>query len=290
MTVYVDLLFMVNMIINTLLLSGATVLARVQSSRFRLLIGATVGALYSVLMFFPEIRALYWVISRLLVGALMVRLALPQPSLRGYLRTVLCFYICLAAYGGGMYLFYSFTAAGAEMVYSNGIYYIDLPMWLLLVLSFVFYGAVRLSALIELKRRPSPLYREAEICCRGKYRTLRALLDTGNSLVDPLTLSPVMVVQSDALQGVLPDDLLQAADKGEAALEDVCRRHRTLKCRLIPFRSVGGESALLLTVRPDWVRLCPDGKMQNNVLLGLSPAALSEDGSYQALLHSSQNL
>ena len=45
MTVYVDLLFIVNLMINALLLAGATALARERLHRMRLLAAAAVGAL-----------------------------------------------------------------------------------------------------------------------------------------------------------------------------------------------------------------------------------------------------
>ena len=38
---------------------------------------------------------------------------------------------------------------------------------------------------------------------------------------------------------------------------------------------------------PDFIRLLPNGKPIENVLLGLSPQTLSEAGDYRALLHNS---
>lgn len=287
MTVYIDLLFILNFVINTLVLAGGNVLARERVHRFRLLGGAAIGALYSVLMFFPQTDFLFRVGMRLGVGALMTAVGIPTPSFRRYLRALLWFYLSLGVFGGGMYLFYTFTAAGAEMVYSNGIYYVDMPLWLLLAVSFGFYGLIRLAAFVQWHRQPHRELQAIEICCMGKYRSLTAFLDTGNTLRDPLTLSPVVIVQVQALVGLLPDALIAAVKAGKhGQLEEINCQYRELKCRLIPFRSVGESGGLMFAVRPDWIRRLPDGEPVGNVLLGLSSTILSEDNTYQALLHS----
>ncbi len=286
MTVYVDLLFILNLVINTLVLAGGNVLARERVHRLRLLSGAALGALYSVLMFFPETGFLFRTGMRLAVGALMVAVGIPTPSFRRYLRALLWFYLSLGVFGGGMYLFYSFTAAGAQMVFSNGIYYVDMPLWLLLTVSFGFYGLIRLAAFVQCRRHPVQGLQPIEICCMGRYRSLTAFVDTGNTLTDPLTLSPVVIVQAQALSGVLPEELISAVKAGKhGELESLGRRYSELKCRLIPFRGVGESGGLMFAVRPDWIRRLPDGGPVENVLLGLSGRALSEDNTYQALLH-----
>ena len=174
------------------------------------------------------------------------------------------------------------------MVYSNGIYYIDLPLWLLLVLSFTFYGLIRLAAFVQNKKHPIEGIVEIEICCQGQYRNVSALLDTGNSLQDPLTLAPVVIVEAAALRGVLPEDICAAVRMGEnTALERLVREHGALKCRLLPYHGIQGEERLLLALRPDWIRLLPNGKPVENVQLGLTGTTLSEAGDYCALLHNS---
>ncbi len=284
MTVYVDLLFVLNLVINTLVLGGALALSREKPNSLRLICGGAIGAMYSVLVFFPQIAFLFRAALRLAVGAVMVAVGIPTPSPKRFLKALLWFYICLGAFGGGMYLFYSFTALGAEMVYSGGVYYVDMPLWLLLVVSFTFYGLIRLAAWAQLRRPPLQTLEKIEVCVDEKYRTLTAFVDTGNHLSDPLTLAPVIIVEAAALQGVLPTEVIKAVKAGDsAALEPLCRRFAKLKCRLIPFQSILRSGGVMFAVRPDWVRLVTGGQYEN-VILGLCPTPLSEDGSYQALL------
>lgn len=286
MTIYVDLLFLLNLIINYLLLAGSAVLSGAPLKRLRLATGAALGALYSVFVFFPNIGFLAWTGTRILTGAALTAVAIPVKSARMYFKALLYFYISLLIFGGGMYLFYAFTAAGAQMVYSNGVYYVDMPLWLLLALSFAFYGLIRLIAFLQNRRASGARFEDVEICILGKYRVLRGFLDTGNALQDPLTLYPVLIVHADALRGILPQSMLDAVRQERfESLETLREHYGKLKCRFIPYRGIGGESRLIFAVRPDWVRRYPDGKPVENVVLGLVASPLSEDGSFEMLLH-----
>ena len=169
------------------------------------------------------------------------------------------------------------------MVMSGGIYYVDMPLWLLLTVSFGFYGLIRLTALWHRRRAPQQSLHTIEICCGGRYRSLTAFADTGNTLSDPLTLASVIIVEVQALRGVLPEALVSAVKAGDLTCLDSLH-FEGIRCRLLPFRGVGESGGVLLAVRPDWVRLLPRGEPMENVLLGLSAGRLSQDGSYQALL------
>lgn len=289
-TVYVDLLFLLNLIINTLVLAGAVALGRERMHLLRLLSAAGIGAFYSVLIFFPQLSFVFRTGLRLLVGALMVAVGIPTASFKRYLRALLWFYLCLGVFGGGMYLFYALTPLGAQMLYSGGVFYVDMPLWLLLLLSFSFYGLVRLAAFVKC-RQPLQTLEKIEICVGGRYRTLTAFVDTGNTLVDPMTLAPVIIVEAAALKGVLPERLLTAVKTEDAAaLEQLARQFSSLKCRLIPFQSVGESGGVMFAVRPDWIRTVPDGEPRENVLLGLCRKKLSPDNTYQALLQSHSSM
>ena len=282
MTVYVDLLFVLNLVINTLVLAGALALSREKMHLLRLICAGAIGAFYSVLAFFPETTFLLRTVLRLAVSVVMVAVGIPTPNKRRFFKALLWFYLCLGAFGGGMYLFYSFTSLGAEMVYSGGIYYVDMPLWLLLTVSFAFYGFIRLASFLQCRSKPLQTLEKIEICVDEKYRTLTAFVDTGNSLIDPLTLAPVVLVEVSALVGVLPQALIDAVKAGDsAALELLCRRYAKLKCRLIPFHSIEKSGGIIFAVRPDWIRLVSGGQYEN-VLLGLCAVTLGE--GYQALL------
>ena len=127
---------------------------------------------------------------------------------------------------------------------------------------------------------------EIEVAIGGCFRNVRALIDTGNSLQDPITLAPVIIVEAQMLQDCLPEELLQAVRRRDSgALEQLAGQYPRLRCRLLPYRGLQGEGHLLFALRPEWIRRLPDGKPVEQVLLGLTASPLCADGSYHALLH-----
>ena len=53
--VYVDVLFTLNLFVNYLLLLSGACLLREKAKRWRLLLGAALGAVYSLIIFAPEL-------------------------------------------------------------------------------------------------------------------------------------------------------------------------------------------------------------------------------------------
>ena len=101
-----------------------------------------------------------------------------------------------------------------------------------------------------------------------------ALRDSGNTLRDPITGEPVLVVSSrvgQRLTGLTQEQLA-------SPLETMAQRPIP-GLRLIPYQAVGQNGGMLLGLRLDQVKI--DGKNQKAVA-AFAPAGLS--GNYQALV------
>jgi stage II sporulation protein GA (sporulation sigma-E factor processing peptidase) len=111
-------------------------------------------------------------------------------------------------------------------------------------------------------------FADLELTYRGRTVRLRALVDTGNCLSDPITGAPVTVVSPEVGQALgIPETVL--ADPAAGLMPGL---------RLIPARTVGG-GGLLAAVRCD--RVCIDGRGGG----GLVAFARENfgNGEYQAL-------
>lgn len=115
----------------------------------------------------------------------------------------------------------------------------------------------------------------------GRSARFRALMDTGNSLSDPVSGAHVMVVSPAALRAVFgehaalfelgePLEILSRAD----ALAPLRGR-----LRLVPYAAVGARG-FLVAFRPE--RLEVSGRVRSDLLIALSPSA-SGDG-FEAIL------
>lgn len=104
-----------------------------------------------------------------------------------------------------------------------------------------------------------------------------ALVDSGNTLSDPMTGKGVLVAEGDHLRSLLPPEVdYSRPAQCFPTLRDPKR------FRLLPYRSVGVDQGLLLAVRADSVRV--NGQDLGPRLVALSPTPVSDSGNYQALI------
>ena len=277
MVIYVDILLFTNFMMDTLLLATAALIAGRRIIGWRLLSGAAVGALFGCLLFFTPLHPLLALLWKLLLPVGLLLIAFPFERLSSFGRTGLIYLAVHLLFGGGMYAFYAFTDAGSRIRAANGIYYMDLPLWLLLLLAFGFYGLTRgFFYLLERRKEKTFLH---TLTVDGQ--NILALLDTGNSLYDPISLLPVILCQWDCLE--LPEPVLRAAlHKDASALPRLTKEFPQLKLRLLPYTDATGGRTLIYAFRPKELKI--DG-LAREALIGITLHPLSPDGRFTALLH-----
>lgn len=110
---------------------------------------------------------------------------------------------------------------------------------------------------------------------RGKTLELTALLDTGNTLHDPVSGEPVLILGAEAAGSLVGLSKAMLADP-----VDTLARGRIPGLRLIPYRTVGQGNGMLLALRMDGVWL--NGK-PTGTLVAFAPEGLDREGTFQAL-------
>ncbi len=277
MVIYIDILFFTNFLMDALLLATTAILADRKAIPWRMALGAGVAALLGCLLFFIKVHWLPLLLLKAAIPALALVLSFPLENFITYFKTLLLYLGVHLLFGGGMYGFYAFTDAGSKMRQANGVYYMEIPLWLLLLMAFGFYGLSRLFFLFLDRRKEKNFLHTLTI----DGTSLSALLDTGNALYDPLTLKPVILCQWDALP--LPEALLQAVlHQDAAALPTLCEKYPHLHLQLLPYTDVSGRQILIYGFRPQ--ELTIDG-MPRRAIVGLTLQTLSPDNRFQALLH-----
>ncbi len=112
---------------------------------------------------------------------------------------------------------------------------------------------------------------------------LRALVDTGNLLRDPLTGDPVLIAEGRAVARLFPRDCVPTEQElchPAAALERLSQRWTSTRLRLVPYRAVGTERGLLLAVRVDEMEV--DGVSRGSRLVAVTPGRLG--AAYHGLI------
>ena len=251
-TVYGDLLFFTDFLMDFALLFCVSRFGNFRTSPLFLVLGASLGGAYSLLSVFPEFAFFRCWQGKLLVSLLLVKAAFPHLRLRQYAVAFVYFYLIGFAMAGAVVcLSWFFRERGWD---SAGFSYtaMGLSSALLLVLFLSRYG----SGYIHRTLRVNESLEKVVILLDGKRTEITALFDTGNELTDPITRLPVIVAEYDAVKSLLPGCFCEAfetypsADAVFSALQPYAVSSRL---RLIPFHSIGQSNGLLLGVCPDGV-------------------------------------
>lgn len=272
--VYIDLLFLLNLTANYLLLLGTGRVAGMVLKRWRIALGAGLGAAYAAAIFFPGMGWLAAWPCKIASGVLMTLVA--YGGERGLLKVTVLFFGASAGLAGlvlGVELL-----GGKSLTMEHGVFYSHLDLRLLLLLFILCYFVMSLF----FRRLSGHSRREMVqldiVMERGRV-TLTALKDSGHTLTDPVNNRPVVVADWRSLAGFLPDGL--RADQPIESLKH-CHEAGLQGVRLVPYRAVGVDCGMLLAVRSKSVSA--GGKTLGSLLIALSPTPVDDGGGYQALI------
>lgn len=280
--IYVDTLFFLNALVDYLLLLAAARLAGEPLRRGRFALGAALGGLYAVGIFLPGCGFLAHPLCRLASAALMLLTAYGKS--RRLLRQGVLFVALTCAFGGGVVAIGLLGGTGLSL--GRGVFYSALDLKVVLLSAAVCYGVITL-VFQRLARHSAANGELVPVRLRLGERSvaLTALVDTGNTLTDPVSGRPVMVAEGERAGALFPrehrpglEDLRDPA----AAMARLGTGEWRARFRLLPYRSVGVDRGLLLAVRADALEL--DGQGRGPMLVALSPTPVSDGGGYQALI------
>lgn len=271
--VYVDLLWLLNFVANHLLLLGAGRLAGAGLRRWRIALGAALGALYAVALFLPGMGWLSTLPCKLAVAVVMVLCAYGG-EVRLW-RVLGLFFAASAALAGAVLGFE--WLGNTTLTLQSGVLYTQMDLRLLLVVFLACYFVFSLL-LRRLGAHTGAELVHMELTFSQRVVSMTALHDTGLSLSDPVTNRPVVVAYWRDMAWLLPAGA-DAARPIECAR--LCHDRGIHGVRLVPYRAVGVESGMLLAFPTQKVRV--NGRDMGSLLLALSPTPVSDGGTYQGL-------
>ncbi len=259
---YIDSVFILQMTTDLYLLSLAGQIMRRTATRRRIWLGAATGAVMSCVCLALPVCT---VGIRLLLGALPVSMCMLCLTYRIYgLRRLFFASLSMAAIGfffGGVMIWF-LNRLRMIMKGSGGLF-------LTLALGALAYLALEII-LRKLMKRSMDQLRTVRfyIPALGQEIIVKALVDTGNHLEDPISGVPVSLISRKIARcmesGFTPD-----------------------KYHVIPYRSVGKKNGILSGFELPFMAIEEDGRIlkREHVIIAVCDAGISEDSEYQMILH-----
>jgi len=268
--IYADVLLFLNWVIDYLLLCGCARVLMLSASRKRLLLGAGVGALSSLLILLPPMGTWLSLLCKLLTASVTVPVAFRLRSWRQFCKAVVTLFILSALFAGvcnGLYLLIDPPA----VLMQSGIVYVSVPPLLLLALTTASYGVLCVYDRFTRRRMLKGNAFKMDIVCRDTCVTLRAFFDSGHHLRDSFSGAPVIVARRESL-----GSLRSLTEPTTATAGACCLRY-------IPFSSVGGGGVLPL-FRPTYVKLYTSQKTVTLDNVRVAVCDRLESDEYDALI------
>lgn len=225
--IYIDVLLIVNFFIDFMLLLCVGKILRRNYNTNRLLIGSFFGS-FTIIFLFINISDICVILIKILSAVIINIIAFKFISIKYTIKNVIYFYMFSILLGGFMYILNIKN-------YTN--FMINSVALLVLSPVILFFIILQFNKI----RYEYPNYKTLFIVKEGKKYKYTAYMDTGNTLVDPLTLKKVILID---------------------------KRKLLFKCnnfRLIPYKSI--STGLLKVIKVDYIIY--NDKKYFDILIGI---------------------
>lgn len=250
---YVDVLFLVNFMMDYLLLLIVRHMLKCTATHFRIALGAVLGA---GLTCFIVILPIPYVIGKfaafyLLVNTLMIIVGLKIREIRVFVKAMILLYIGAFLMGGLMGYVRQYMKMGS-LFFAVAVlgYYVVLGIW-----NFLSY-----------MQRFQQHICEVELYVSGKMAIVKGLVDTGNQLCDSISSKPVCIIGIGTV-------------KENFGVEMPILRY-------IPYHTIGKAEGVMPIVKFD--KMCIRGKKEMwlaEPLIAISEEEISRSKEYQMILN-----
>lgn len=253
MEIYVDVIFLINSIMNTLIFFITSKVLKMNTGFFRAFIfGLLSSVMYIIVAFFVVSPFINNGITQFIIICLNIFLFFRPKNIVSFVKEILAFHIFSFVIGGiGLYILYFFNY---ENILGNGFTFnFNAPIILFFGLSVFSYAFLSfLNKYLKKYLMDKQAFARVKVSLNGKSTELKALIDTGNTLHCPLTNTPVLVVEFQTIKSILPNDMkLIFYENRDNDISNFGHCFQNINIRLIPFKSVGNRNGILIGFIPD---------------------------------------
>ncbi|AUJ26767.1 sigma-E processing peptidase SpoIIGA [Virgibacillus dokdonensis] len=294
MTIYLDAVWALNFLLDFMLLMLTQALARDDTKKLRLAIGAFVASLtVPISIYFPESIATS-VPGKIVASGIIIIVAFGYRNKYRWVKLFALFYFVSFSIGGGLTAIH-FLLQRPFYVHTNGFLtynsgFGDPISWLFIVIGFPIvwlFTKCRLDKHVQEKIRYDQIL-PVTIEMKGKSYSTTGFIDSGNQLTDPITKKPV----------VLCDEVFLKQWFSEQTWTDLERCYHTFQIealpaewekylQIVPYQGVEGNNMFLFTLRPERIIIYygEERITTRKALIGIQFGELTKDASYHCLLH-----
>ncbi|MBP3619035.1 MAG: sigma-E processing peptidase SpoIIGA [Clostridia bacterium] len=246
MKIVVEYVLISNFMINIIIFKTTALVLKERGRLF--LLSSTLSACVTLVLPLLSLSALGCFILQFGLNILLVCISFKFRTLKKFFQIYLCFTVASFIYGGTCSLVASYIETQSLIL-------------LLLAVVGVYFVVKVLVKRISKKQAIENFCVDVSLCFSGQKTNWKGFLDSGNLLIDPLTQSPVSLINFKVFSCIFKD----------ICLEDVLRKSEKLKklklAHYISFNTMGTGNKILV-FQIDGLEI--GGKHYKKAVLGLS--------------------
>ncbi|MCY6372332.1 sigma-E processing peptidase SpoIIGA [Clostridium ganghwense] len=259
MIVYLDIFLIENFIVNLFLLYVTTQTLKIRTKMLNNILAAMVGSGYAVIAIYTKFNYLSFIPIKFIVAVIMILILFRKKDFLFNIKATIIF-ILYSMLLAGLCIFIEFNKSVSISMRFNGFSY----KILLSSLMIIYVVVHRILVYVKDRKSVMRLIYDVDIVTDKVEKKVKAFLDTGNELREPITNLPVMIVEKDIFNDI------KISDKEKF---------------LIPYKVVNGSTGKLEGFRPQLVRVYKENTVENyQVIVAFCENQLSSLDDYNALL------
>lgn len=290
MTIYIDVVFIENLIMNYIILFATSIIIKVKVKHIRLILASSLGAIYSIIAYMSILEMYSSVILKIILSVIIVYIAYNPQNVKNMWKYLVIFYMTSFVFGGAAFALI-YIVKPQDILMKNGLFLGTYPLKTIILGAIVAFIVIVTSfKLVKSKISKKDMFCTIKININKVEIETKAMIDTGNLLKEPISNTPVIVVEHTLLYDCMPKEILNNLENilggdFENISEEVKNKYIS-KLKVIPFSSLGKQNGMLIGIKPEEVTVINDENENkiNNVIIGIYNKSLTKRGEYRALI------
>lgn len=290
MTIYIDVVLIENLIMNFIILLATGLILKEKIKNMRLLLASLLGAIYSVVSYTSILEIYSSIILKIILSIVMIYIAFNPQNIKKMWKALLLFYLTSFVFGGAAFALI-YIIKPQDILMKNGLFLGTYPLKTIILGAIVAFIIIMTAfTVVKSKITKKDMFCEVEIDINGEKIETIAMIDTGNLLKEPITNTPVIVVEHTLLYDCIPKEILNHLDEllgGEFEnIPKEIKEEYIAKLKLIPFSSLGKQNGMLLGIKAEAIKIKNIDKEETkeNIIVGIYNKSLTKRGEYRALM------
>lgn len=290
MTIYLDVVLIENLIMNYIIFYATGIILKVKIIKLRLLIASLLGAIYSIIAYAEILEIYSSMILKIILSIIIVYIAYNPQKVKQLWKDILIFYLTSFVFGGAAFALI-YIVKPQEIIMKNGLFIGSYPIKIVILGAILGFLIIITSfKIVKSKMSKKDMFCDVITKINNKEIKTKVMIDTGNLLKEPITNTPVVVLEHTLLYDCIPKEILNNLENilgGDFNnIPEEIKNEYISRLKVIPFSSLGKQNGMLLGIKPEYIVIKNEGneKKIDNVIIGIYNKSLTKRGEYRGLI------